>query len=107
MRPTRTYGEPFMRSPRRPLRDGRMFAIAAQIICPTSPHDQHRTGSEMHDAVGAAANHAIVERGVAARADDEQVGLEIAREIDDVENGMPDKDVGLERDRRLLARGAD
>ena len=52
----------------------------------------------MHDAVGAAANHAVIERGVTAGADHEQIGLEIAREIDDVAHGMPGDDVGLELD---------
>ena len=51
----------------------------------------------MHDAVRAAADHAIIERRMTARPDHEQIGLEIAREVDDVAHRMTGNDMRLER----------
>src|SRR5262249_13476305 len=44
---------------------------------PPSLHDQHRALRELHDAVGAAADHALVQCRMAFRADDEQIDFEL------------------------------
>jgi hypothetical protein len=45
---------------------------------------QHRAGRKMHDAVGAAADHTLIERRMAAGANHQQIDFEVARKVDDV-----------------------
>src|SRR5262245_42500849 len=73
---------------------------------PPSLHDQHRALRELHDAVGAAADHALVQCRMAFRADDEQIDLELGREPNDVAHGMARDDVRVKLDVMLLRHGA-
>src|SRR5262245_63098796 len=62
-------------------------------------HDQHRALRELHNAVGAAADHALVQCRMAFRPDDEQIDLELGREPNDVAHGMARDDVSVKLDR--------
>src|SRR5262245_45993512 len=73
------------------------------MALPPSLHDQHRALRELHDAVGPAADHALVQCRMAFRADDEQIDLELGREPNDVAHGMARDDVGLKLDVMLCA----
>ena len=53
------------------------------MALPPSLHDQYRTLRELHDAVGAAADHALVQCRMACRPDDEEIDLELGRVSDD------------------------
>src|SRR5712691_2325261 len=61
-------------------------------------HHQHRAFGELHDAIGTAPDHPLVERGMAGRPNDEQVYLELGRELDDVADGMAGQQVGMQLD---------
>src|SRR5262249_13502950 len=80
-----------------------MLGLVKNSTQPTSlSHHEHRAGREVHDAVRAAAHHAVVERRVTARPHHEQVGLPIAGEVDNVAHRMTGDDMGLERDLKRL-----
>src|SRR5262245_21219666 len=79
---------------------------SAAMALPPSLHDQHRALRELHDAVGPAADHALVQCRMAFRADDEQIDLELGREPNDVAHGMARDDVSVKLDVMLLRHGA-
>jgi hypothetical protein len=66
------------------------------MAMPPSPHDEHRTRGEVEDSLGAASNHTIIEVRVPAGADDDQIGLKIARKLDNAANRVSGDNVGLE-----------
>jgi hypothetical protein len=55
---------------------------------------QHQARRELDDAVRPAADHAFVNRRMARRADDEQIGLDLGRQSDDVANRVSGQDMG-------------
>src|ERR1700758_4788689 len=57
---------------------------------------------ELHNPIGAAADQSLVQRRVASRADNEQLGLEVLRQFDDVPYGMSGDDMGLKLDMIFL-----
>src|SRR5438874_13502852 len=61
---------------------------------------------EVDDAVGSAADHALVQRGMSGGADDEQVGLDLARKLDDGAHGMSGKEMDLKAQPLTLGHAA-
>lgn len=57
---------------------------------------------KLNHAVGAAADHPLIKRGMAGGADDEEVGPDVGRELDDVADRMPGQEMGVKLDVRLL-----
>jgi hypothetical protein len=57
---------------------------------------------KLNHAIGAAADHPLVKRGMAGGADDEEVGADVGRELDDVADRVPGQEVGVKLDVRLL-----
>src|SRR5262245_58212745 len=82
------------------------ISAAAAMVLPPSLHDQHRALRELHDAVGPAADHALVQCRMTFRADNEQIDLELGREPNDVAHGMARDDVSVKLDVMLLRHGA-
>jgi hypothetical protein len=58
--------------------------------------DENRTGSELHDAIGATSDQPFVERGVAGRADHHQVGANARSQVDDHPHGVAAQDVQVQ-----------
>src|SRR5262249_32050100 len=70
--------------------------LCSQERCRELLHHQHRAPRELHDAVGAAADHAVVQRRMAGGADDEEIDLELGRVSDDGAHRVSRDDVGLQ-----------
>ena len=76
------------------------------MALPPLLHDQHRALRELHDAIGAAADHALVQCRMTFLPDDEQIDIELGRQPNDVAHGMARDDVGVKFDVMLLRHGA-
>jgi hypothetical protein len=72
---------------------GRQFALP---LCISSSHDEDGTGCQVHEPVGATAEHSLVEFRMACRADNKQVSFQFEGKLDDIAHGMPGQDVGVE-----------
>ncbi len=64
-------------------------------------HHQHRALRELHDAIRAVADHALINSGMAFCADDQQLDIEFDGKIDNVAHGMPSDDMGAKLHKRL------
>ena len=60
----------------------------------------------MQDFLRSAADHAVIEGGMAARADNDQVRLEIASELDDVAHGVSGQKMSAQSNMALLGKSA-
>ena len=67
---------------------------------------QHRALRELHDSICTAADHSLVERGMACGPDDQQIGLDVGRELDDVPHGVPRQDMGMKLHLALFRHAA-
>ena len=50
----------------------------------------------MHEPIGPASQHPLIEFGMTRRAHDEQVGLELRCQFDDIANRMPSDNVSMD-----------
>jgi hypothetical protein len=58
-------------------------------------HDQDRTSCQLHNAVGAAADHTLVQRRMPGCTDNKKIGANFVHEVGDDANGMAAHNVDL------------
>jgi hypothetical protein len=73
------------------------WSTSSSSMTHSSLHNQHGTWREVRDATCSTANQPLIEGGMAPRADDEEIDVQLSRHLYDVSHGMPRNDVRVKR----------